>query len=138
MYRNYTDEDIINFSKDVFSIAGLLRKLNLAPRGGNYKTVKRNLQRLNIDTLHWKGQAWSKEAKLKDWANYKKTSALRRHLINEIGYSCTNCGLDEWMGKPIPLELEHIDGDVTNNSRENITLLCCNCHALTPTWRRRK
>lgn len=42
------------------------------------------------------------------------------------------------MGEKIPLEIEHVDGDRTNNELANLKLLCCNCHALTPTWRRRK
>jgi uncharacterized membrane protein len=42
------------------------------------------------------------------------------------------------MGIAIPLEMEHIDGDSKNNVRDNLKLLCPNCHAQTPTWRRRK
>ena len=41
------------------------------------------------------------------------------------------------MGEPIPLELDHIDGDRENNSRENCRLLCANCHSQTPTFRGR-
>jgi len=57
-------------------------------------------------------------------------------LIQERGYRCETCELSEWMNNPIPLELEHKDADVKNNTRENLLLLCCNCHALTPTWKR--
>ncbi len=35
----------------------------------------------------------------------------------------------------IPVEIEHIDGDWTNNLPSNLTLLCPNCHSLTPTYR---
>jgi len=58
-------------------------------------------------------------------------------LIQERGYQCEGCGLTEWQSSPIPLELEHVDGDNKHNTRENLKLLCCNCHALTPTWRGR-
>lgn len=58
-------------------------------------------------------------------------------LIQEKGHQCEDCRLTEWKSKPIPLELEHVDGDNKNNTRENLKLLCCNCHALTPTWRGR-
>jgi len=58
-------------------------------------------------------------------------------LLQERGHKCEDCGLSEWKGQPIPIELEHIDGDNKNNTRENLKLLCCNCHALTPTWRGR-
>ncbi len=36
------------------------------------------------------------------------------------------------------MELDHIDGDNKNNLKENLRLLCPNCHAKTPTWRKRK
>lgn len=41
------------------------------------------------------------------------------------------------MGRDIPLELDHIDGERSNNLLENLRLLCPNCHALTPTYRGR-
>jgi 5-methylcytosine-specific restriction endonuclease McrA len=40
-----------------------------------------------------------------------------------------------WCGKPVPLELDHIDGDPENNVRENLRLICPNCHAQTPTYK---
>lgn len=58
-------------------------------------------------------------------------------LIQERGHKCEDCGLEEWKTQPIPLELEHCDGNNKNNTKENLKLLCCNCHALTPTWRGR-
>lgn len=58
-------------------------------------------------------------------------------LMQERGQRCEECGLNEWNSQPIPLELEHCDGNNKNNTKENLKLLCCNCHALTPTWRGR-
>jgi len=46
-------------------------------------------------------------------------------------YKCENCGLEMWCGIPMPIQLHHIDGNHTNNSLENLQLLCPNCHALT-------
>jgi 5-methylcytosine-specific restriction endonuclease McrA len=43
--------------------------------------------------------------------------------------------MTEWLGQPIPLEIDHIDGDSTNNSLDNFRILCPNCHAQTPTYR---
>ena len=136
-YRNYSDEDIIKYAAEVSSIAGLLSKLDLKCAGGNYSHIKKTLQRLNIDCSHWKGQAWSKEEQLKDWSQYSKIERLKPHLLKERGHQCENCKNTLWMGNPIPLEVDHIDGNKTNNSYNNLILLCCNCHALTPTWRGR-
>jgi 5-methylcytosine-specific restriction endonuclease McrA len=137
-YREYSDNDIINYSKEVFSLAGLMRKLDLRPCGGNYASIKRKVQTLNIDTSHWTGSAWSKDKQLKDWSQYTKAVNLKKHLIIERGHKCEKCGNTEWFGQPIALEVHHIDGDRTNNSLENLQLLCPNCHATTPNWRKQK
>lgn len=74
---------------------------------------------------------------------YKKdfvSSRLRKRLINE-GYKeniCEKCGITEWMGQKITLELHHIDGNRINNKLENLAILCPNCHSLTPNHSRQK
>ena len=137
-YRNYTDQEFIDICKKVKSIAGLLKGLGLVTAGGNYGQAKLNLQRLNIDTSHWTGQAWSKGQRLKDWSQYAKSEHIKPHLIKERGHKCECCKLNEWIDKPITLELEHIDGDRCNNEKNNLKLLCPNCHSQTSTWRRCK
>lgn len=119
-YRNYTDEDIVKYAKEVKSIAGLLRKLNLKPLGGNYATMRRNIARLEIDTSHWTGQLWSEGLQLKDWKEYKSSDAVRRHLIRIHGYRCEGCKISSWLGQRIPIELDHIDGNTSNNSEDNL------------------
>ncbi len=47
---------------------------------------------------------------------------------------CDSCGLEEWQGRPISLELHHINGDGYDNRLENLQLLCPNCHSQTDTW----
>jgi hypothetical protein len=47
---------------------------------------------------------------------------------------CEGCGLEEWQGRPISLELHHINGDGYDNRLENLQLLCPNCHSQTDTW----
>lgn len=137
-YRNYTDEDVINNAKNVLSIAGLLKSLDLKPAGGNYINLKRIIQKLNINTDHWTGQGWNKGLQLKDWSDYSKVSKLKNHLIKDKGHQCENCLLTEWQKCSIVLEVHHRDGDRTNNDFSNLQLLCCNCHALTDNWRNKK
>lgn len=137
-YRNYTDQDIVKYAKEVTSIAGLLSCLGLRPAGGNYSNLKRRLQELNVDCAHWTGQAWNKDQRLKDWSQYTKASRLKPYLVKERGHKCESCSLLEWQSQPIPLEIHHIDGDKTNNDKSNLQLLCPNCHALTDNWKNRK
>lgn len=60
----------------------------------------------------------------------------KKYLIEKFGEACRNCGwceVNPHSGN-IPVELEHIDGNSSNNSLDNLTLLCPNCHSLTPTY----
>jgi len=122
----------------VKSVSGLLKSLALRPVGGNYINIKRILNRLNVDTSHWTGQAWNRGQRTKDWSDYTRVSYLKKHIIKERGYSCEWCNLNEWRSQKITLEIDHIDGDRTNNSLENLRLLCPNCHSQTTTFRRYK
>lgn len=47
------------------------------------------------------------------------------------------CKNDEWLGRPIEIELDHINGDSSDNVEANLRLLCPNCHAQTPTYKNR-
>jgi 5-methylcytosine-specific restriction endonuclease McrA len=51
------------------------------------------------------------------------------------GNECENCHTTKWMSKPIPLEVEHKDGNSENSSPDNVMLLCPNCHAQTDTYK---
>lgn len=137
-YRDYTDEQLIEYSKKVKSLSGLLKMIGKRPAGGNFANLKRLIQKLNINTDHWTGQGWNKDQQLKDWKDYTKVECLKPHLIKHRDLKCGNCELTEWKNSSIPLEVHHIDGDRTNNNLDNLQLLCCNCHALTDNWRNKK
>lgn len=66
-----------------------------------------------------------------------KYDRLRKRLLAENGHICNKCKLTEWLDQPIALEVEHKDGNNQNNTRENLEMLCPNCHAQTETWRGR-
>lgn len=63
---------------------------------------------------------------------------IRRYLFEEYDNKCCKCGWSEINPKTmkVPLQVNHIDGDSTNNSRDNLELICPNCHSLTPTYGR--
>lgn len=64
-------------------------------------------------------------------------NAVRLRLIGERGNVCQGCGLEEWLGEPIVLEM-HRKGAGGDYTRENVVLLCPNCHSTTDTWRNKK
>ena len=62
---------------------------------------------------------------------------VRKRLIIEQQGRCNKCDNYEWLNDQIALELEHINGNHHDNTRDNVELLCPNCHSMTKTWRGR-
>lgn len=86
-------------------------------------------------------QNWSKgisSCNKKSAIEFIKTShnspKIRKKLIEDglKEHRCEMCGLSEWLGNPIPLELHHEDGNRFNNDIDNLKILCPTCHSLTP------
>jgi hypothetical protein len=76
-----------------------------------------------------------KEA-IKNWnAESPGKGRIKRYLAETFGNKCSVCGIDSWNGFDIVLELEHRDGNSNNNSKENVCLICPNCHSQTPTYK---
>ena len=68
---------------------------------------------------------------------FRLKTTIRNYIFEKFEHKCSECGWNEKnsvTGKS-PLEIDHIDGDSTNNAEENLRLLCPNCHSLTPTWK---
>ena len=60
---------------------------------------------------------------------------MKRYIEETIGNKCLHCGIGpEWNGKPITLQLDHIDGNNDDHRLENLRILCPNCHTQTDTW----
>ena len=136
-YRNYSDADIVEAVKTSKSIAQVLRKLGLVAKGGNYLTIQLAIARLQLDASHFTGQAWQRGKVLPVGVGISNLT-IKKSLIARDGHECSKCHLTEWLGLPIPLELDHIDGNRFDHSPSNLRILCPNCHAQTPTWKRKK
>lgn len=66
------------------------------------------------------------------------TSVVRNYILvlNLLEYKCSFCNNNGvWFNKKLTLELDHIDGDKTNNLLENLRFLCPNCHSQTKTYK---
>ena len=144
--HKYSKEQLIEAVKASTSMRQILLKLNVAPYGGNYDVLRKALQHFNLDTSHFKGQAWNKGKQLPrkrlldDYLTNKifiQSYKLRNRLLSDgiMERRCCNCELTTWQNLPIPLELDHINGNNQDNRLKNLRLLCPNCHALTPTYR---
>lgn len=138
MKRKHTLEELKPIVESSLSYSECLKKLNLKQTGGNYKNLQRNIHKFSIDIRHMKHQAWNQGLEIKKFENLTKPESIKSRLIKEFGHFCSNCNNSHWINKPITLELDHIDGNNRNNSKENLRLLCPNCHSMTPTWRNRK
>jgi hypothetical protein len=104
---------------------------------------------------YWKDSDWKakivqanksseKIAKSKDTWKSKRNwddahiQSIKRWIKEEREHTCEECGIEEWNGKKLPMEVDHIDGDTNNNDLKNLRVLCPNCHSQTPTWRKKK
>jgi len=149
--KKVPDEALVEALKNSRSIRQALTKVGLAPYGGNYVRAHNLIVEFKLDTSHMTGQGWNRgdilglaarnriplEDILLRNSTYSNTWRIRSRLIH-AGLKkamCEVCGLTEWNGKQISLELNHINGDRFDHRIENLQLLCPNCHAQTPTYR---
>lgn len=63
------------------------------------------------------------------------SNLLRKLVLRRDGYRCTCCGRTEWMGRPITLEVDHVDGNSSDHRPDNVRAMCPNCHSQTETYK---
>lgn len=127
------------------SLAAILRELGETVNSRNYERLRLTIEEHGIDLSGMpppKTRGGIPARPLDELlvrGRRVSSTALRKRLLREgiKDHRCELCGLDAWGDHPIPLELDHIDGDRSNNTLGNLRLLCPNCHALTPTYRGR-
>ncbi|MFD9205248.1 HNH endonuclease signature motif containing protein [Streptomyces sioyaensis] len=130
------------------SVAAALRRLGKPVNSRTRALFHRWAAEYAVDTCHFLGQAHQRgkpdfdrlaptEILVKhDRGRRTQTSRLRRALM-EIGVAeqCVECGTGpSWNGRPMTLEIDHINGDWSDDRAGNLRLLCPNCHAATDTW----
>lgn len=91
--------------------------------------------------------AHRREEKVRNWLETGNTGftvdttirgAIRDYILQSQNNQCAICGmLNEWNGAELNFVLDHIDGDASNSSRENLRLVCPNCDSQLPTFKSR-
>lgn len=143
---NFTKEQLTEAINNSLSIRQALLKLGVVAEGGNYRVIHKAIKKYNLNIDHFKQQSWAKnkkfgpKRKIEDYLSNKffiSSYKLKNRLLKENFFSrqCSKCQLTTWLGEPIPLELDHINGKHDDNTLSNLRLLCPNCHALTDNYR---
>ena len=145
-----TDEDLAAAVAKSFTMTEVISTLGLRHAGGTHSHYRKRVSRLGLDTSHWlrrhpgcKGVTQKSAESIlvsRPGEPYRtKTYQLRRAMIESgVEYIC-ECGQGpEWNGKPLTLQVEHKNGDSTDDRLENLCFLCPNCHTQTSTYGRVK
>ena len=75
---------------------------------------------------------WENDGGFGDMLNMRTP---REYLIRKRGRKCEICGTEKWMGKDVPLLVDHINGNSSDNDFKNLRIICPNCDAQLPTYK---
>lgn len=136
-----SDGEFMELIKNSSSTADVLRTLDYSVKGNSwaYKIVAERMDKLNITfgkklSINTQGtvERLPLEKVLTENSEYNRTK-LKERLVQEgiKDYKCEICGITNWLGKPITLQLHHLNGIHNDNRLNNLQLLCPNCHSQT-------
>lgn len=139
------NEEFIILIKKSKSFSEVLRVLGYtSTNGGGYKTLKKRISELSIDTSHMTHtpefphgfkKLYLDEEVFCENSKYRKSP--RKRIIKDklIPYKCAVCGnTGVWMNKPLTLTLDHINGNHKDNRLDNLRFICPNCDSQQSTY----
>ena len=144
MKREYAIDKLIENADKCVNMLDLCHKMGIENVGGeDYREVRCLAKELGIELVFSFKQSKPsmKSVKLPNEMVFVKnghtsTTNLKKKIIREglKEYKCEKCGITEWQGEPISLQIHHINGDHHDNRLENLQFLCPNCHSQTDTY----
>lgn len=132
MFSKEELQKIVNMSH---SLKDVIRKIGYATdSGSNSKTVKKRLDKYNIDYSHFETlNGIQRTAENIFIENSTACQAvLRRWYIrgNYTEYKCSICNKPPmWQGRPLTLILDHINGNNKDDRLQNLRWVCQNCNS---------
>lgn len=145
-YQRHTKESLALVVAESTSFTDVARKLGKSPVGGTTTHIKKMCLQWEINIEHMTGQAHNrgkqstkrlppdKRLVLGSPSDVRIAAHKLRRCLLELGVAhvCAECGISEWNGRKLTLEIDHIDGRYWNNVKTNLQFLCPNCHSQKP------
>ncbi|MEU8840924.1 HNH endonuclease signature motif containing protein [Streptomyces roseus] len=149
--EKWTEEVLRDAVSTSANMAEVLRRLGLENTGGHHTHISRKVKALGLDTSHFRAASGAGRPRARrtpesllvelspERARRIPGDRLKRAMIAlGTGERCAECGTEPvWLGEPLPLEVDHVNGDWRDNRPENLRLLCPNCHSTTDSYRGR-
>ena len=136
-----TDQEFITVCNESQSMAEACSKIGI-----HFNTFKRKAIKLGCYNPNQGGKGMNKDMSsraipleeiLEGMHPQYQTYKLKQRLI-QVGLKnnqCEECKIIDWNGKPLMIELDHINGNSKDHRLENLRMLCPNCHSQTDTFR---
>ena len=140
--KSKTNEELIETLNNSKSMWDFAKKLGYTNKSGNtYKYLYKTLSERGIKIKDCeyrntgRGKRKTDEEVFCENSTYGNRELKKRIIAQNPGiYKCATCGITDWNGATISLQLDHINGINNDNRRENLRFLCPNCHTQTETW----
>jgi transposase-like protein len=149
--KRYSDEAITEAVIASSSVSDVCRRLGMRPASGSHQHMSRRIKAIGIDTSHFHENAWRTGPSARGFKKpedilIRRPTSARRQVTGQLRRAMVDCGVAEvcqvcslgkmWNDQPLTLQIDHVDGDWTNDVFENLRFLCPNCHTQQETSRR--